>query len=85
MRIYNLYIVSLALASCLVNALLAFSGQTELEIYFTVNIVIYLVITLLFTYFNPRAKRTLNTIGVVLSAGFIVIVALKAVEILSGR
>ncbi len=84
MRIYNAYIVSLILAAGLVNAILASLGQSELEVYFIINIVVYLVITLLYTYFNPRARRTLNTIGIVLSAGFIVIVALKVVEILSG-
>jgi len=84
LRIYNAYIVSLILAAGLVNAILASLGQSELEVYFIINIVVYLVITLLYTYFNPRARRTLNTIGIVLSAGFIVIVALKVVEILSG-
>jgi uncharacterized membrane protein YhhN len=85
LRIYNTYVVSLVLAAGLVNAILASLGQSELEIYFIINIVVYLVITLLYTYFNPRARRALNTIGIVLSAGFIVIVAIKVVEIMSGK
>ena len=84
MRIYNKYIVSLALASSLVNTLLAFFGQNDLEIYFIINILAYLIITLLYIYLNPRARRALNTIGVVLFAGFMVIIALKVIEILSG-
>ncbi len=83
MRIYNKYIVSLALAACLVNTLLAFLGQDDLGVYFTINIIVYLVITLLYVYFNPRAKRVLNTISVVLFAGFMVIVVLNVMEIIS--
>jgi len=85
LRIYNKYIVSLALAFTLTNTLLAFFGQNDLEIYFIINIIAYLVITLLYVYVNPRARKTLNSIGVVLFAGFMVIVALKVMEILSGR
>jgi len=85
LRIYNKYIVSLVLVSCLINTLLAFLGQDELEIYFTINIIVYLVITLLYVYFNPRARRALSTITTVLFAGFMVIVVFKVMEILSGR
>ena len=85
MRIYNKYIVSLVLASCLINTLLAFYGQNDLVIYFVVNVIAYLAITLLYTYLNPRARRALNTIGIVLFAGFMVIIALEVMEILSGR
>lgn len=85
MRIYNKYIVSLVLASGLVNTSLAFLGQKDLEIYFVINIIAYLVIMLLYVYLNPRARGALNTIGVVLFAGFMVIVSLKVMEVLSGR
>ncbi len=84
MRVYNKYIVSLALAAGLVNTLLAAFGQNDLSIYFTVNAIAYLVITLLYVYFNPRARRALNTISVVLFAGFMVIVVLNVMEIISG-
>ncbi len=83
MRIYNKYIVSLALAAGLVNTVLAFLGQDDLGVYFTINIIAYLVITLLYVYLNPRAKRVLNTIGLVLFAGFMVIVVLNVMEIIS--
>ncbi len=85
MRIYNKYIVSLVLASVLINTSLAFLGQNDLGIYFTINVLAYLVITLLYAYLNPRARRALNTVGVVLFAGFMVIVVLEVMEILSGR
>ena len=85
MRIYNKYIVSLALASGLINTSLACLGQNDLEIYFVINIIAYLVITLLYVYLNPRARRALSSVSVVLFTGFMVIVALKTMEILSGR
>ena len=85
MRIYNRYVIALALASGLINTLLAFSGQNNLEIYFTVNVLAYLVITLLYVYLNPRARRALNTIAVVLFAGFMVIVAFNVIGIIVGR
>ena len=85
MRIYNKYIVSLVLVSCLINTLLAFFGQNNLEIYFVINVIAYLIITLLYVYFNPRARRVLNTIGIVLFAGFMVIIVIKVMEILPGK
>ncbi len=85
MRIYNKYVISLVLASGLINTLLAFFGQDDLTIYFTVNIIAYLVITMLYVYLNPRARRALNTAGVVLFGGFMVIVVTKVIDILSGR
>ena len=84
MRIYNRYMVSLALAAGLVNTILAAFGQNDLSIYFTINTIVYLVITLLYVYLNPRARGALNTISVVLFAGFMVIVALNVMEIISG-
>jgi uncharacterized membrane protein YgdD (TMEM256/DUF423 family) len=85
LRIYNKYIVSLALAAGLVNSLLAFFGQNDLKIYFIVNVIAYLIISLLYAYLNPRARRALNTIGIVLFAGFMVIIAFEVMGILSGR
>jgi len=85
LRIYNKYIISLALAFSLINILLAFFGQNDLEVYFVINLIAYLIITLLYTYLNPRARMALSCVGAVLFAGFMVIVALKVVEILLGR
>lgn len=85
MRIYNRYVLSLALASCVINTLLALFGQNDLGVYLTINIIAYLVITVLYVYFNPRARRALSSIGVVLFGSMLVIVALTVIEILSGR
>ena len=85
MRIYNKYIISLALVSCVINTLLALFGQNDLGVYLTINIIAYLVITVLYVYLNPRARRALNSVGVVLFGGVMVVVALKVMEIMSSR
>ena len=82
MRIYNLYVVILALVLCATNILLAVFGQDSLEIYFIANIIAYLVISLLYVHLNPRARSILGTMTRVLFGGFIVIVALKVIEVL---
>lgn len=84
MRIYNKYIISLALLSGFINTLLAFFGQNDLGVYFMANVVAYLVITLLYVYLNPGARRALNTIGIVLFLAFIAIVVFKTVAIFIG-
>jgi uncharacterized membrane protein YhhN len=68
-----------------INTVLAFLGQNDLTLYFTLNIITFLVITLLYVYLNPRARGALNTIGVVFFAAFMVVVVLKITEILSGK
>jgi hypothetical protein len=82
LKIYNRYIVSLALAAGLVNILLTTLGQNDLSVYFIINTIVYLVITLLYVYFNPRARKALNTISIVLFAGFMVVVTLSFVELM---
>jgi hypothetical protein len=84
MRVYNKYIVSLVLAASVINTLLAFLGQNDLQVYFVINIIAYLVITLLYVYLNPQARKALNSIGVILFACFMVIVAFKVLAILIG-
>jgi len=84
LRIYNRYLVSLVLACCLINTLLAFLGRNDLEIYLTINIIAYLVITLLYVALNPRVRRALNPVGAVLFAGFIVMVVVEVLGIVLG-
>ncbi len=84
MRIYNRYVVSLVLVCCLINTVLAFLGRNDLEIYLTINIVAYLVITLLYVYLNPRARRALNPVSAVLFAGFMVMVVVEVLGIVLG-
>lgn len=82
MKIFNKYIFSLLLSSAFINILLAFLGQNNLEIYFIINILSYLMITLLYVHLNPRAKGALSGISAILFGSFMVIVIIKVLEIL---
>ena len=82
MRIYNKYIISLVLAFGAVNSVLAAMGQENLGIYFTTSIIVYLVISLLYVYLNPRARRLLSMMGGVLFGGFLVIVIVSVMGVL---
>ena len=83
MRIFNRYVLMLVIVASLVNTVLAFLGQQDIGIYFIFNIVGFLAITFLFTYMNPRARKTLNTVGIVFFSGFVVIVVIEVLSIVS--
>ena len=84
MRIYNRYILWLTALFMLTTVILSAYGQKRLDIYFSVYLIEYLVLTLLYVYFNPRARRVLNAVGYVLFLGFMSIVVTKVLEILLG-
>lgn len=60
-------------------------GQNDLSVYFIANVIAYLVITVLHAYLNPRARRALSGVSMVLFAGFMVIVVLKVIDVLVGK
>ncbi len=82
MRVLNRYIATLAISSAIINIFLAVVKQNDLTVYFIINIIAYLIITLLYIYLNPKARSALNGVTIVLFSGFVVIVAIKVVEIL---
>lgn len=82
MILYNRYLLTLAAVFTLSTTILAAYGQNKLDAYFTLYVIEYLVTTLLFVYLAPRARRLLDGVGYLLFAGFLIIVALKVIEIL---
>lgn len=82
MRIYNRLMVYTAISLLAIDVVLAFFGQKDISVYFIANAIAYLVVTLLFTYLNPRSRGGLNGLSAVIFGGFLVIVAIKVVEIL---
>ena len=82
MRIFNRLIISLVIAFGILNAMMAFMGQKDISVYFIVDAIAFLIITLLYSYLNPRARGALNAVSGIVFAGFLVIVALKVIEIL---
>jgi len=82
LRIFNRLVISVAITFGVLNTVMAFMGEKDISVYFTVDAIAFLVITLLYTYLNPRAKGGLNAVSGVVFAGFLVIVVLKVIEIL---
>ena len=82
MRIYNRYLIFLVLVSCLIDIFLAFVKQNDIAVYFTINVIAYLTITMLFIFFSPKTRRILSVVSVVYLAGFMVVVTLKFLGIM---
>ena len=84
MRIYNSYIIFLALLLTLTTVILAAFGQDNLDVYFTIYVIEALTLTELYVYFSPRARKGLTMVGGILFAGFLIIVGLEVAEIVRG-
>ena len=82
MSIYHRYLIFLVLVSCLIDIFLAFVKQNDIAVYFTINVIAYLTITMLFIFFSPKTRRILSVVSVVYLAGFMVVVTLKILGIM---
>ncbi len=63
---------------------MAIGGGSSLDAHFTVLVIASLVVTLLFAYFSPKARKTLNALTFAFFIGFLVIVVLRARDVLTG-
>ena len=59
-------------------------SQSGLDLYVSLYILEYFILTLLHSPFNPRAQKTIDITGYILFATFLIIVALKVLEMLIG-
>jgi hypothetical protein len=82
LRVHNRLILVLAAVFGCITVLLACLRQNDLAIYFIAYAMAYLIITLLYVYLNRKARTGLNALSAVIFAGFLVIVAVKVMEIL---
>jgi hypothetical protein len=83
MRTQERYLLSLAVTYSVTNFILALNNAS-LDLYISVFIVEYFILTLLNSPLYPKAQKITNIVGYVLFGVFIVIVAFKIVEILGG-
>lgn len=83
MRKQERYLLSLAITYTVTNFLLALNSAS-LNLYVSVFIVEYFLLTLLNSPLYPKAQKLANLIGYALFGVFVVIVALKIAEILGG-
>ena len=83
MKIYNSYILITVLLLMITTVILIAIEQTALDIYFTIYIIEALIVTELFVYFNNKARRGLGFISTVLFGGFMIIVSLEVIKVLT--
>ncbi len=82
MKIYNSYILIIAVLLLLTTVILVAMGQNSLDIYYTVYVIEALIVTELYVYFNAKARRGLTMVSIILFGGFLVIVSLQVIKIL---
>lgn len=83
MKVYNSYILITALVLLLTTIILIAIGQNSLAIYFTIYVIEVLIVTELYVYFNAKARRGLNFISAVLFGGFLLIVSVEIIKVLT--
>jgi hypothetical protein len=68
----------------LTAVILSLIGVNRLDLYYSIYLIEALVVTELYIYLNPRAKKGLNTVIYLLFGGFLLIVVWEVVRILFG-
>jgi hypothetical protein len=81
MRIQDRYILSLAATYTATNFIFSFYATT-LDLYASVFIVEYFIVTLLHSPLNPKTQKITNRLSYILFSVFLVIVTLKVLQIL---
>ena len=82
MRVYNRFIITLALAFAGVTVGMA---AYQVDSYVSAYTLTLLVVSALYATFSSQARRAVTMVGLIAFSGFMVVVALKVVEILSQR
>jgi len=81
-KIYNRYILTVAVLLLLTTVILIATGQNSLDIYYTSYVIEALIVTELYIYFNNKARRGLNLVSILLFGGFAVALCLQVLKIL---
>jgi len=87
MTIYNRYLLTLALVMCVTTLIfsivpITLLGFLRLGVPFSVYLIECLIITELFIYLNPRARRNLSRVNYLLLTGFLALLVLMVLPIL---
>lgn len=82
MKIYNRYFVILAIVLLATTVILVATGQTSLDIFYSLYVIEALIVTELFVYFNKKSRRVLNVVGIMLFGGFCIVLCLQVLKAL---
>ena len=80
MRVFTHYLIFLTVLECLLNVVLASTGVGDIDIYIISNILVYLIVTLVFTRLRPSARQPLAIYGIVLFFILVLVTTLKVLE-----
>ena len=83
MKVYNRYILSVALLLLLTSVIFIGAGQVSLDIYYTVYVLEALIVTELYAYFNNKARRGLTYVSTMLFGGFVIGLCFQVLKILT--
>jgi hypothetical protein len=81
-KIYNRYILIIAVLLLVTTVILTAAGQNTLDLYYTIYITEALVVTELYVHFNAKARHGLTMVSLILFGGFLVVVSLQVVRLL---
>jgi len=79
-KIYNSYILIVAILLLLTTVILVALGQNSLNVYYNIYVIEALIVTELYVYFNAKARRGLNFVSAILFAGFLFIASLEVIK-----
>jgi hypothetical protein len=82
LRIPERYLLSLTICYAVTTFALSLYSAGTLDLYVSVFIVEYFILTLLHSPLNPKTQKATNIVGYALFGVFVLIVALKVLEIL---
>jgi hypothetical protein len=83
MRMYNRYVLTVALSLLLTTVILTATGQNSLDIYYTIYVIEAFIVTELYAYFNNKARRGLTLVSTMLFGGFVIVLCFQALKILA--
>ncbi len=84
MTLYNRYILVMALLFGVTSVAFAIAVVSSISLCLTIYIIESLILTELFIYINPKAKRNLNRVNLMLFCLFLVILLDRVLQILIG-
>lgn len=82
LRVPERYMLSLSICYACTTVALSFYSASTLDLYVSVFIVEYFILTLLHSPLNPKTLKVTNLVGYGLFGVFVLIVAFKVFEIL---
>jgi hypothetical protein len=81
-KISNRLIISIAILFAVINSFLILLDQGDIAIYYILNSIFYLVIVLMFSDINLKAKIVLNRIDTLIFSGFVITLVFKLMTLM---